>query len=84
MSPSMLHRQWCRAIFQVIILINSTNGFKWKIDDTLDPMQILTLSERYMFASGEGPLLLGQGDSYIHVKSDVNFRRASLLTLSST
>jgi hypothetical protein len=49
------------------------SGFKWTIDETLDSMQILTLSERYMFASKEGPILLPQGDSYIEAKAIVEF-----------
>jgi hypothetical protein len=55
------------------LLLRPCSGFKWTIDEALDSMQILTLSERYMFASGEGPILLPQGDSYIDAKATVEF-----------
>jgi len=35
------------------------SGFKWHLTDTLPSEKILTFSERYMFATGLGPSLLG-------------------------
>ena len=45
--------------------------FKWQVNDSLDPLQILTLSERYMFATKNGPIFLQQGESFIHLKNEI-------------
>ncbi len=45
-------------------------SFRWNVDDILDPTQILTLSERFMFSSHDGPLLLSQGESYIDIQTE--------------
>lgn len=46
-------------------------GFKWHLTDILPSKKILTFSERYMFASRNGPPMLEQGDSYIEVGAQV-------------
>ena len=46
-------------------------GFKWHLLDTLPSKKILTFSERYMFATRDGPEMLEEGDSYIEVDAMV-------------
>ena len=46
-------------------------SFKWELTDTLYPRKILTFSERYMFASGNGPAMLNQGKAYIAIDTTV-------------
>lgn len=58
-------------IFLCFLLCRKADGFKWHLTDTLPPKKILTFSERYMFATGNGPTMLEQGASYIHVDTDV-------------
>lgn len=46
-------------------------AFKWHLADVLPEKKVLTFSERYMFPSHNGPLMLEQGEAYIRVKADV-------------
>lgn len=41
------------------------NSFRWILDDDLPASQILTFSERYMFADNQGPDILDNGESHI-------------------
>jgi hypothetical protein len=62
----------CKPFFQIILaviilFVTRAFAFKWKLSDNLESKKILTFSERYMFASQNGPTMLEQGDSYIEV-----------------
>ena len=37
-------------------------------------MNVLTYSEKYMFATQNGPTMLEQGDAYIHVKNKIKLQ----------
>lgn len=49
-------------------LLGSVSSFIWKLTDVLPANRVLQFSERYMFATKDGPDILDQGDSYIDVK----------------
>lgn len=53
----------------VCLLFKDGWSFRWKVDDIMEPTSILTLSERYMFATNNGPALLEQGESSINVEA---------------
>mmetsp|Transcript_19321 Transcript_19321/g.27777 ORF Transcript_19321/g.27777 Transcript_19321/m.27777 type:complete len:508 (-) Transcript_19321:109-1632(-) len=58
------------TILSYALCIYETQAFRWHVnDDMSDTGRVLTLSERYMFASGDGPLLLEQGESYIDIET---------------
>lgn len=59
------------VVLFLITNISLCSSFIWSLTDVLPANRILQFSERYMFASQEGPDLLDQGDSYIHVDMDV-------------
>ena len=71
----MLHAIWLPwiPIAVLVMLVNPplAFAFKWDIKDTLPPKKIITLSERYMFATKNGPTMLEQGDSYISANAEV-------------
>jgi hypothetical protein len=61
-------------VLVVLLLVVASPGcfcFKWHLSDVLPEKKVLTFSERYMFPSRNGPLMLEQGDAYIHVSADV-------------
>jgi hypothetical protein len=51
--------------------IESIVAFKWVLTDVLPANRVLQFSERYMFATHEGPDFLEQGDSFIDVNIDL-------------
>lgn len=55
----------------VLILLHTSACFKWHLTDVLPAKKILTFSERYMFATGNGPTMLEQGDAYIDLNTGV-------------
>ncbi len=55
----------------VLLLVKINDAFIWKLTDVLPANRVLQFSERYMFATHEGPDFLEQGDSYINIKMDV-------------
>lgn len=69
-------------IFVVMLVFSliapSSLSFKWHLSDVLPSKKILTFSERYMFASRNGPPMLEQGESYI----DISARVTSYMTLN--
>lgn len=62
------------SLFKLLVLAIlgcQASGFIWSLDDILIPQKILTLSERYMFASHQGPPLLEQGDAWIKIDATI-------------
>ena len=56
-----------RVFLFLCIVVHITNAFKWNLKDNIPGDEILTFSERYMFADKDGPALLPNGASYILV-----------------
>ena len=56
----------------VVLLVNVGHAFIWPIDSSLPADQYFTFSERYMFASKDGPFMMDQGESSIKVDIDFN------------
>ena len=54
------------------VMLGCSLSFKWKVDDVMQPSNVLTLSERFMFATGDGPALLEDGQSSISVDTKVS------------
>jgi hypothetical protein len=55
------------GLLSLCLLFGVGSSFRWKVDDLLEPTNILTLSERYMFATNNGPALLEQGEASINI-----------------
>jgi hypothetical protein len=51
----------------------SAHGFVWDIREDLFSGQIITFTERHMFASNAGPWILPQGNSYIEIIGDIKY-----------
>lgn len=62
------------AIFITVLLsvLQYSCCFKWHLSDVLPSDKILTFSERYMFATKNGPIILDQGSSYIDIDVNIN------------
>lgn len=56
----------------LLCLVASTEAFRWTLDDVLPSNKYFTFSERYMFATHNGPFLMEQGSSYIHTDLVIN------------
>jgi hypothetical protein len=54
-----------------LLNLQISDAFKWQLTDVLSASKVLTFSEKYMFATQEGPTFLPQGDSYIKISGDV-------------
>jgi hypothetical protein len=54
-----------------ILFISKASAFIWKLTDVLPADRVLQFSEKYMFATHDGPDVLDQGDSYIDLKIDL-------------
>ncbi len=52
-------------------LFSRSFGFIWHLTDILPANEVLQFSERYIFASGKGPSVLDQGESYIEIDTDL-------------
>ena len=48
-------------------------GFIWSIDEPVMPDQMLTFTERHMFASGQGPEMMEDGSAFIEVHADLTY-----------
>lgn len=61
------------CLLAVVLLLGCVpvRAFKWHLTDVLPGNEVLQFSERYMFASGEGPEMLEQGEAYIQVDTDL-------------
>jgi hypothetical protein len=55
----------------LLYLFSTIEGFKWHVNDSITPYSVVTYSERFMFATKNGPTMLQQGESYIHVMNTV-------------
>ena len=64
-------------IVALSLLCSQSNAFRWELKESFEANKFFTFSERFMFATGNGPVILEQGQSYIDV--DV-----SLTTLSTS
>lgn len=53
------------------LFFQTAGAFKWHLTDVLPGNEVLQFSERYMFASGEGPEMLEQDESFIQVDTDL-------------
>lgn len=56
-------------IYLLVFLVQVAliHTFEWVMEEELPSHKYFTFSERYMFSSNDGPILLPQGDSYINV-----------------
>jgi hypothetical protein len=54
------------VVFMTQLLSNGV-AFRWHLEETIPTSKYFTFSERFMFASGNGPMMLEQGSSYINV-----------------
>jgi hypothetical protein len=54
-----------------LALVVAAHGFKWHLTDVLPGNELLQFSERYMFASHQGPDILDQEESFIQVDTDL-------------
>lgn len=59
-------------VFVLALYITVCNAFRWHLDETFEVNRFFTFSERFMFATGKGPLILEQGASYIDVDVTVS------------
>lgn len=51
----------------MVLFVASCNAFRWHLEESFEVNRFFTFSERFMFATGKGPLILEQGASYIDV-----------------
>lgn len=57
-------------LFSLALALSGASAFIWKVDERLAPNSQLVFSEKYMFASGEGPGMMPNGDSFIKLDVD--------------
>ena len=55
----------------VLSCVVGLHAFKWVLTDVLPANRVLQFSERYMFATHDGPDILAQGDSFIDINMKV-------------
>jgi hypothetical protein len=62
--------------FPLFLVAGVASSFRWHMGEHMEPDQTITFTERHMFASNDGPVMMEQGEAFIEITATAYFRFA--------